>query len=136
MPKKKEHRAEYYRGYRFERQVRDLLKGQGFLVVRGAASKPVDLVAFRDGYVVVVECKASPKGYNVEKMRAEAMELYNGYKVPAVLAVRDDLGIAWAIAMPARANYAKLLGALSKALGARFIKVEAQPSAEVSQESS
>lgn len=130
MPKKREReerRAEYYRGYRFERQVRDLLRGQGFIVVRGAASKPIDLVAFKDGYVVVVECKASPKGYNLDKMRADVGELYTTYKVPSVLVVRDDLGIAWAIALPVKYNYTRLMSSLTKALGNRFIRVEVQP---------
>lgn len=128
MPKKVrmgKKRAEYYKGYRFERQVRDRLRGQGFVVVRGAASKPIDLVAFKDGYVVVVECRSSPEKYNLERMRAEVGELYAVYKVPSALAVRDDLGIAWAIALPLKYNYTKLLASLSKALGDRFIRVEA-----------
>lgn len=123
--RKRENRAEYYRGYRFEREVRSRLRNNGFIVVRGAASKPVDLVAFKDGHVVVVECKASPEGYSVERMKKEAVELYNAYKVPSVMAVRDGLGIAWAIAMPVKYNFVKLTRDLEKALGPRYIKVDA-----------
>jgi hypothetical protein len=114
---------EYHRGYRFERRIRDLLRGQGFVVVRGAASKPIDLVAFKDGVACVVECKASPAGYTVEKMKNETLEMYNTFKVPSVLAVRDGLGIAWCIALPIGRDYSGLIGSLAKALGNRFIRL-------------
>jgi len=120
---KRRTRSEYHRGYRFERQVRDLLRKEGFMVVRGAASKPVDLVAFKDGLVCVVECKASPANYTQEKIRADAMELYNVFKVPSVLAVRDALGIAWCIVLPLQKDYTPLLKSLTKALGNRFIRL-------------
>jgi len=47
----------YERGRRFEYRVKRLLEGEGWVVIRAAGSKPVDLVALRDGAVLFVECK-------------------------------------------------------------------------------
>jgi Holliday junction resolvase len=47
----------YEKGRRFEWAVRDYLRSMGFLVIRAAASKPVDLVAVKDGKIYLVECK-------------------------------------------------------------------------------
>ncbi|MDH7506544.1 MAG: hypothetical protein QHH15_01985 [Candidatus Thermoplasmatota archaeon] len=56
----KTHRIKtYYKGRNFEYQVKKLLEKQGFIVFRCASSKPLDLVAFRMGKVLVCECKTS-----------------------------------------------------------------------------
>lgn len=47
----------YGRGRRLEYRVRDLFASRGWVVVRGAASKPVDLVCMKRGRSVLVECK-------------------------------------------------------------------------------
>lgn len=47
----------YQKGRRFEYRVRDLFKEHGFVVIRAAQSKPVDLVCLRNGIAVLVECK-------------------------------------------------------------------------------
>jgi len=47
----------YSRGRRFEWLVRDLLESRGWVVVRAAGSKPVDLVALRGGRALPIECK-------------------------------------------------------------------------------
>ncbi|MEM2367018.1 MAG: hypothetical protein QXQ50_02145 [Candidatus Bathyarchaeia archaeon] len=47
----------YQKGRRFEYQVKRLLESQGYIVFRCASSKPLDLVAFRLGKVLVCECK-------------------------------------------------------------------------------
>jgi Holliday junction resolvase len=49
----------YVKGRAFEYQVKKLLESQGFIVFRCASSKPLDLVAFRMGKVLVCECKTS-----------------------------------------------------------------------------
>jgi len=47
----------YAKGRAFEYQVKRLLENQGYIVFRCAGSKPLDLVAFRMGKVLVCECK-------------------------------------------------------------------------------
>ncbi|MCW1308350.1 MAG: hypothetical protein OH337_04025 [Candidatus Parvarchaeota archaeon] len=39
--------------------VKKILEGDGWLVFRFAGSKPLDLVAFRNGKIMLVECKLS-----------------------------------------------------------------------------
>lgn len=47
----------YEKGRRFEQRIRKRLKSIGFFVVRAAGSKPIDLVAIKDGKTVLIECK-------------------------------------------------------------------------------
>jgi len=47
----------YRRGRRFEYKVKKYLEGKGYTVLRCAASKPVDLVAIKDGRAILIECK-------------------------------------------------------------------------------
>ena len=47
----------YHKGRRFEYEVKRLLERQGFTVFRCASSKPLDLIAFRMGKVLICECK-------------------------------------------------------------------------------
>lgn len=51
----------YRKGRRFEWEVRRLLESKGFLVIRAARSKPVDLVAMKGGEIYLVECKYSSR---------------------------------------------------------------------------
>ena len=51
----------YERGRRFEYRVKRFLEGEGWVVIRAARSKPIDLVALRDGVVLFIECKK--RGY-------------------------------------------------------------------------
>jgi Holliday junction resolvase len=44
-------------GRRFEWSVRNILESCGWVTVRAARSKPVDLVALRDGRILLIECK-------------------------------------------------------------------------------
>jgi len=57
---------QYERGRRFEWTVRSYFESLGFVVIRAAASKPVDLVVLRGGEVFLVECK-----YNTGMTRRE-----------------------------------------------------------------
>lgn len=59
----------YVKGRRFEYQVKRLLESQGFTVFRLAGSKPLDLVAVRNGKVMFVECKANPSISGVDRDR-------------------------------------------------------------------
>ena len=45
------------KGRRFEYRVRDLFKEKGYVVIRAAQSKPIDLVCLKNGKTILVECK-------------------------------------------------------------------------------
>ena len=47
----------YRKGRRLEHRVRDIFRRRGWVVVRAAGSKPVDLVCLKRGEAVLVECK-------------------------------------------------------------------------------
>ncbi len=47
----------YIVGRRLEYRIRNLFRKQGYLVIRAASSKPIDLVCIKDGKTVLVECK-------------------------------------------------------------------------------
>lgn len=51
----------YEKGRRFEYRVRDLFKKHGFIVVRAAQSKPIDLVCLKNGKSILVECKTNKR---------------------------------------------------------------------------
>ena len=51
----------YEKGRRFEYRVRDLFQKHGFLVVRAAQSKPIDLVCLKNGKSILVECKTNKR---------------------------------------------------------------------------
>jgi Holliday junction resolvase len=44
-------------GRRFEWSVRNLLESCGWVTLRAARSKPVDLIALKDGRILLIECK-------------------------------------------------------------------------------
>jgi len=47
----------YRKGRRLEYVVRDMFRRRGWLVIRAAGSKPVDLVCLKGKKAVLVECK-------------------------------------------------------------------------------
>ena len=50
----------YQEGKRFEYATRDHLAGEGYWVMRAAASKTVvDLVAIKDNQLLLIQCKRS-----------------------------------------------------------------------------
>lgn len=56
--------SHYAKGTRFEHKVRDDLTDNGYLVVRAAGSKggtKADLVAFKPGQLLLVQCKTDGK---------------------------------------------------------------------------
>lgn len=62
----------YRKGRRFEYEVRDYFERRGWLVIRAARSRPVDLVCIKDGKVMLVECKYA--GGRVQKDERKALE--------------------------------------------------------------
>src|SRR2546428_1260146 len=65
--------SNYIMGRRLEYRIRDIFRREGYLVIRAASSKPIDLVCIKNGKTVLVECKAGRswlgKGRKVEPIR-------------------------------------------------------------------
>ncbi len=81
----------YRRGRRFEYEVRDFFEDRGWLVIRAARSKPVDLVCIKDGRVMLVECKYA--GGRLLKEERKALEkIGKRYGVDVVVARRKKRG--------------------------------------------
>ena len=53
--------TKYEKGRAFEYTIRNKLRAKGYYVIRAAGSKPIDLVAIRNGEVILVECKKNKK---------------------------------------------------------------------------
>jgi hypothetical protein len=49
--------SNYRRGRRLEYKIKRMLEDRGWTVFRCASSKPLDLVAFKNGFVTLIECK-------------------------------------------------------------------------------
>jgi Holliday junction resolvase len=77
----------YEAGRRLEYRVRDMFRRTGFLVIRAAQSKPIDLVCLRDGKSVLVECKAGTS-FLGENRRRELLDLGQRAGAIVVLARR------------------------------------------------
>lgn len=52
----------YLKGYKFERQLKKKLEGDGWTVIRSGGSKKPDLVAAKGGKIIVIECKSTASG--------------------------------------------------------------------------
>jgi len=77
----------YRRGREWEYRVARKLRDEGYFVIRAAGSKPIDLIAIKDGQVMLVECKTKkPSPSEVEELRRLGREL--GVKI--ALAVRRE----------------------------------------------
>lgn len=75
----------YNRGRRFEYRVRDYLKRRGYYTVRSAKSGTItDLIALRDGKILLIQCKVDKylKREEKEKLR-EAEEITKGLGIIA-----------------------------------------------------
>jgi Holliday junction resolvase len=79
--------SNYEAGRRLEYRIRNLFQRQGFLVIRAAQSKPIDLVCIKDGKTVLVECKAGGS-YMGKKRREEILALSRQAGAPIILAKR------------------------------------------------
>ena len=79
----------YRRGYNFEDRCRKALERLGYVVVRSAGSKgPADLVALRDGVVLLVQCKLD-HGLFDAKERIKLLETASLAGAIPVLAERE-----------------------------------------------
>jgi Holliday junction resolvase len=80
--------SKYAKGRRLEYRVRNLFRSKGYVVIRAAQSKPVDLVCLKGGRILLVECK-SGKATLSRSQRAELMGLAKISGAVLVLAKRE-----------------------------------------------
>ena len=78
----------YVKGRRFEYRVRDFFRAHGFLVIRPAQSKPVDLICLRKGVMVLVECKTDKHALRKREKQA-LLEMAETTSATPVLAYRE-----------------------------------------------
>jgi Holliday junction resolvase len=81
----------YRKGRRLEYVVRDMFRRRGWLVVRAAASRPVDLVCLKDGEIVLVECKYGVRGVRWAEL-APLLDAAERAKAKPVLAIAEERG--------------------------------------------
>ena len=75
------------KGRRFEYRVRDFFRKKGFVVIRAAQSKPIDLVCLKRGQAIFVECKTEKSGLGM-KRRQELLGLAEAAGAMPLLGVR------------------------------------------------
>jgi len=78
----------YQKGRRFEYRVRDLFKEHGFVVIRAAQSKPIDLVCLKNGNSILVECKTDKSSFG-KNGKKELLDLATTSKALPVLAYKE-----------------------------------------------
>lgn len=78
----------YEKGRRFEYRVRDLFKEHGFVVIRAAQSKPVDLVCLKNRASILVECKIRKSSLG-KNGKEELLHMAQISKAIPVLAYRE-----------------------------------------------
>ena len=83
------------RGRTLEYTVREKLKANGYVVFRCAGSRPVDLVAFKDKRVLLVECKAGLNPYLSPKQSNHILEISKNEATPILVVRRRHKGIRW-----------------------------------------
>jgi len=86
--------SSYRVGAQAEREFKRRLEREGYVVIRSAGSKLVDLVAARDGEILVVSVKVNkgPSKLEVEKIKRIAQE----FRAKAVVAVKIA-GVGWKV---------------------------------------
>lgn len=80
--------TKYEKGRRFEYRVRDIFKEHGFVVIRAARSKPVDLVCLKNGESILVECKINKSSLG-KNGREELLNLAETSRAIPILAYRE-----------------------------------------------
>lgn len=93
----------YAKGYRFEVRVKKHLESKGWTVFRQGKSAFPDLIAIKNGNVILVECK-NHKRFNLQKPfaslmseeeRTRALDLIKNTKVAFILAYNYKTRIHW-----------------------------------------
>ncbi len=84
--------SNYEAGRRLEYRVRDIFRRQGFLVIRAAQSKPIDLVCMKDGRSMLIECKAG-RSFLGNDRKKELLSLSEQAGAQVVLARRKKRAV-------------------------------------------
>src|SRR5713226_528704 len=79
--------SNYETGRRLEYRIRDIFRREGYLVIRAAQSKPIDLVCMRDGKSFLIECKTD-RSFLGKDRRKELLGLAEQAGTPIILAKR------------------------------------------------
>ncbi len=80
--------SNYSKGRNLEYAAKKKLEDLGFMVFRCASSKPVDLVAVREGCVMLVECKTGVKPHISREDLAKTLALAGKAGGKAVVCLR------------------------------------------------
>lgn len=78
----------YEKGRRFEYRVRDLFKKHGFVVIRAAQSKPIDLVCLKNGKSILIECKTRKSSLS-KNGRQELLHMAKTSRAIPILAYKE-----------------------------------------------
>jgi len=79
--------SNYETGRRLEYRIRDIFRREGYLVIRAAQSKPIDLVCMKDGKSLLIECKAG-RSFLGKDRKKELLGLAEQAGTPIILAKR------------------------------------------------
>jgi len=74
----------YIKGRRWEYKVKFILECNGWTCIRSAASKVVDLVCFKKGRVLIVECKRSFHDYVKRQEKIQRLSVKLGFPILVV----------------------------------------------------
>jgi len=81
----------YHKGRRFEYLIRKLYEADGWTVIRCAASKPIDLIAFKQGKVQPIECKIDWKHDKQEIERLRELSDKIGFPILLIYKKQNNL---------------------------------------------
>ena len=84
--------SRYVKGRRLEYKVRDIFRSKGYVVIRAAQSKPIDLICLKDGKVLLVECKIRQSSLSKSR-KSELLKLAEASGGLLLLASRKKRGI-------------------------------------------
>ena len=88
--------SNYIKGRNLEYQAKEHLRTLGYTAFRCAGSRPVDLIAIRNGAILLVECKAGLKPYLSPKQSNHILEISKNVGAFPILVVRKRYrGICW-----------------------------------------
>jgi Holliday junction resolvase len=79
--------SNYATGRRLEYRIRDIFRREGYVVIRAAQSKPIDLVCMRDGKSFLIECKTD-RSFLGEDRKKQLLELAGQAGTSIILAKR------------------------------------------------
>src|SRR5256885_6321795 len=75
--------SNYETGRRLEYRIRDIFRREGYLVIRAAQSKPIDLVCMRDGKSLLIECKTD-RSYLAKDTKKQLPGLAEQASIPII----------------------------------------------------